>query len=95
MSLSNPDGAAELRKMRESLSETITAFVDENGSTALSDFDRHKFDAMELHEQIESRSILRNLNMNPSLIQKWLDDKQIFSFSTASSTSTSDAEEEQ
>ncbi|KAG1141850.1 hypothetical protein G6F37_005621 [Rhizopus arrhizus] len=94
LSLSNPDGAAELRKMRESLSETITQFVDENGSTALSDFDRHKFDAMELHEKVESRSILRNLNLSATNIQKWLDDKQIFNFSTTSSAATSDAEEE-
>ncbi|KAG1051737.1 hypothetical protein G6F46_004187 [Rhizopus delemar] len=94
LSLSNPDGAAELRKMRESLSETITQFVDENGSTALSDFDRHKFDAMELHEKVESRSILRNLNLSATNLQKWLDDKQIFNFSTTSSATTSDAEEE-
>ncbi|KAL4211608.1 hypothetical protein AB4K20DRAFT_1897914 [Rhizopus microsporus] len=94
MSLSNPDGAAELRWMRENLSETITKFVDENGSTALSDFDRHKFDALEPHEKAQSRSILRNLNLDSGIIKKWLDDKQIFSFSTTSSTSTSDAEEE-
>ncbi|CEG81846.1 hypothetical protein RMATCC62417_15996 [Rhizopus microsporus] len=93
MSLSNPDGAAELRWMRENLSETITKFVDENGSTALSDFDRHKFDALEPHEKAQSRSILRNLNLDSGIIKKWLDDKQIFSFSTTSSTSTSDAEE--
>ena len=94
MSLSNPDGAAELRWMIENLSETITKFVDENGSTALSDFDRHKFDALEPHEKAQSRSILRNLNLDSGIIKKWLDDKQIFSFSTTSSTSTSDAEEE-
>ncbi|KAG0180564.1 hypothetical protein DFQ28_001726 [Apophysomyces sp. BC1034] len=47
MAMSNPDGAAELRTMREQLSEHITNFVIENGPSALEDFDAHKFDNME------------------------------------------------
>ncbi|KAI8090252.1 uncharacterized protein B0P05DRAFT_530023 [Gilbertella persicaria] len=96
MSLSNPDGAAELRRMRETLSDTITKFVDENGSTALSDFDRHKFDDLEPHQKIESRSILSGLEIKPSIMKRWFDDRQLFNFNSNSSNSSavsSDVEE--
>lgn len=78
MSLSNPNALEEVRKMRENLSDTITTFVDENGSTALSDFDKHKFDNMELHDKVESRKILKGVPISSSNIQKWFDDRQIF-----------------
>ena len=94
MSLSNPDGAAELRKMRENLSNTITTFVDENGSTALKDFDKSKFDKMELHEKIESRRILNGLDIAPTVLTKWFDDKNLFNFNSNSSISSDDSESE-
>ncbi|KAF7730816.1 hypothetical protein EC973_001334 [Apophysomyces ossiformis] len=47
MAMSNPDGAAELRNMRQQLSEHITNFVMENGPVALEDFDAHKYDNLE------------------------------------------------
>lgn len=94
LSLSNPDGAAELRRMRENLSDTITKFVNENGSTALEDFDKNKFDDLEQHEQVKSRSILNNVNISPSILTKWFDDQNIFNFSFSSSDDTSDSEEE-
>lgn len=87
LSLSNPDGAAELRIMREHLSDTITAFVDENGATALSDFDIHKFDHLELKDQAESRSFLKDVKISPPNIQKWFDDRHIFNFNTDDSES--------
>jgi glycerol-3-phosphate O-acyltransferase/dihydroxyacetone phosphate acyltransferase len=93
LSLSNPDGAAELRRMRENLSETITEFVNENGSTALEDFDKSKFDNLEEHKKVESRSILSNVNISPSLITKWFDDKNIFNF-TSFSSDDNDSESE-
>lgn len=93
LSLSNPDGAAELRRMRENLSDTITAFVDENGSTALRDFDKSKFDKMELHEKIESRRILSGLDIAPTVLTKWFDDKNLFNFNSNSSSSSSDDSE--
>ncbi|KAL0139217.1 hypothetical protein V8B55DRAFT_1521962 [Mucor lusitanicus] len=93
MSLSNPDGAAELRRMRDNLSDTITAFVDENGSTALRDFDKTKFDKMELHEKIESRRILSGLDIAPTVLTKWFDDKNLFNFNSNSSSSSSDDSE--
>jgi glycerol-3-phosphate O-acyltransferase/dihydroxyacetone phosphate acyltransferase len=94
LSLSNPDGAAELRKMRENLSNTITTFVDENGSTALKDFDKSKFDKMELHEKIESRRILNGLDIAPTVLTKWFDDKNLFNFNSNSSISSDDSESE-
>ena len=89
MSLSNPDGAAELRRTRENLSDAITKYVDEHGSTAISDFDKHRFDNLELKEKIKERGFLNevNLNVSPALIQKWFDDRQIFNFGSGSSDS--------
>ncbi|KAI7880810.1 uncharacterized protein EV154DRAFT_540075 [Mucor mucedo] len=87
LSLSNPDGAAELRIMRENLSDTITTFVDENGATALSDFDIHRFDNLELKDQAESRSFLKDVKISPPNIQKWFDDRHIFNFNTDESES--------
>jgi glycerol-3-phosphate O-acyltransferase/dihydroxyacetone phosphate acyltransferase len=84
MSLSNPNAMEQVRNMRENLSDTITAFVDENGSTALSDFDKHKFDDMELHDQVKSRSILKGVSISSSNIQKWFDDRQIFNLNSDS-----------
>ncbi|KAI9266405.1 hypothetical protein EDC94DRAFT_603643 [Helicostylum pulchrum] len=85
LSLSNPDGAAELRIMRENLSDIITKFVDENGSTAIKDFDISKFDKMELKEQIKTRSILPQVNVSAFSIQKWFDDRQLFNLGGSSS----------
>ncbi|GAA5813676.1 hypothetical protein MFLAVUS_007162 [Mucor flavus] len=90
LSLSNPDGAAELRIMRENLSDTITQFVDENGATAIKDFDISKFDKMELKEQIKTRSILPQVNMSTSSIQKWLDDRHLFNLGSSSDDSESE-----
>lgn len=92
LSLSNPDGAAELRKMRENLSDAITKYVDENGSSAISDFDKHKFDDLELKDKIEARGFMNevNLNVSPAMIQKWFDDRQIFNFGSGSSDSDSE-----
>lgn len=90
LSLSNPDGAAELRIMRENLSDTITQFVDENGATAIKDFDISKFDNMELKEQIKTRSILPQVNMSTSSIQKWLDDRHLFNLGSSSDDSESE-----
>lgn len=87
LSLSNPDGAAELRIMRENLADTITTFIDENGATALSDFDIHKFDNLELKDQAESRSFLKDVKISPPNIQKWFDDRHIFNFNTDDSES--------
>ncbi|KAI8637532.1 hypothetical protein BD408DRAFT_353596 [Parasitella parasitica] len=92
MSLSNPDGAAELRRMRENLSDTITAFVDENGSTALSDFDKSKFDKMELHEKAKTRRIFNGLDIAPAVLTKWVDDKKLFNFNSNASSSSDDSE---
>ncbi|OBZ85147.1 hypothetical protein A0J61_06803 [Choanephora cucurbitarum] len=94
MSLSNPDGAAELRRMRENLSDTITKFVDENGSAALSDFDRHKFDNLEPHQKVESRSILSGLEVRPSAMKRWFDDRQLFNFNSNVSTNSSSVSSE-
>lgn len=93
LSLSNPDGAKALRSMRENLSETITEFVDKNGSTALEDFDKHKFDDLELHDKAKSRSLKSEFDIAPSLLNKWLDDRNIFTFNSNSSDTT-DTEEE-
>ncbi|KAI8061892.1 hypothetical protein BDF21DRAFT_347763 [Thamnidium elegans] len=90
LSLSNPDGAAELRIMRENLSDTITKFVDENGSTAIKDFDISKFDNMELKEQIKTRSILPQVNISTSSIQKWFDDRHLFNLGSSSDDSESE-----
>jgi glycerol-3-phosphate O-acyltransferase/dihydroxyacetone phosphate acyltransferase len=84
MSLSNPNAMEQLREMRENLSDTITTFVDENGNIALSDFDKHKFDNMELHDKVESRNILKGVTISSSNIQKWFDDRQIFNFHSES-----------
>lgn len=92
LSLSNPDGAAELRRMRENLSDAITKYVDENGATAISDFDKHKFDNLELKEKIQARGFLNELSLNvsPAMFQNWFDDKQLFNFGSASSDSDSE-----
>lgn len=90
MSLSNPDGAKALRAMRENLSETITKFVDENGSTALKDFDKHKFDNLEMHDKAKSRSLLSEFDITPSLLNKWLDDRNIFTFNSEESSTDSE-----
>ncbi|CEP11780.1 hypothetical protein [Parasitella parasitica] len=94
MSLSNPDGAAELRRMRENLSDTITAFVDENGSTALSDFDKSKFDTMELHDKMKTRRILNGLDIAPAMLTKWFDDKKLFNVNSNTSSSSSNSSDD-
>ncbi|KAI9472236.1 MAG: hypothetical protein EXX96DRAFT_489544 [Benjaminiella poitrasii] len=89
LSLVNPGGFSELRKMREILSDTITTFVDENGSTALHDFDKNKFDKLKLHERVKSRQLLKGLDVTPAILQKWLDDGHLFNFSDISSSNCS------
>jgi glycerol-3-phosphate O-acyltransferase/dihydroxyacetone phosphate acyltransferase len=87
MSLSNRNAAAELREMRENLSEAVTAYVNENGSTAIEDFDINKFNAMPLKEKADSRGLLGSIELSPATITKWIDDKNLFNFSTESSDS--------
>ncbi|KAI8969977.1 hypothetical protein BDF20DRAFT_888755 [Mycotypha africana] len=80
LSLFNPDGLNTVRKMRENLSETITKFIDENGSIALKDFDKNKFDKLELHEKVKSRKLMKDMEepATKGLLRRWFDDKYLF-----------------
>ena len=72
----NPGSAAHLRTMREKLSDDITTFVNENGPSALEDFDPHKFDNLEQRGMFDGSAI------------HWLgNDRSLFNFNTSSSSS--------
>ncbi|KAI8138022.1 hypothetical protein BJV82DRAFT_524338 [Fennellomyces sp. T-0311] len=75
----NPNAASHLRSMRERLSDDITAFVNENGPTALEDFDPHKFDKLDkAHGGMFDGSKI-----------SWLgSDRSLFNFNTNSSSSS-------
>ena len=81
----NPNAASHLRNMRERLSDDITAFVNENGPTALEDFDPHKFDK-EAPTKAENHGIFDGASI------AWLgNDRSLFNFSTTSSSNVSTA----
>ncbi|KAI9312036.1 hypothetical protein BX666DRAFT_1992042 [Dichotomocladium elegans] len=83
LALSDPDAAEQIRSMREKLSETVTDFVNENGPTALEDFDASRY---EKDKKSRRRSGL--FEEAPNVLQEWLKhDQSLFNFN-ASSTST-------
>ncbi|CDS03794.1 hypothetical protein LRAMOSA06749 [Lichtheimia ramosa] len=85
LAVCNPDAAAQLRTMRERLSDDITTFVNENGPSALEDFDVHKYDNNE-----SPRTETGLFDMTPSVLQEWLKhDRSLFNFNAGSSTSVS------
>ncbi|KAI7852556.1 hypothetical protein BDC45DRAFT_443655 [Circinella umbellata] len=72
----NPGSAAHLRIMREKLSDDITTFVNENGPSALDDFNPHRFDNLEQRGMFDGSSI------------HWLgNDRSLFNFNSSSSSS--------
>ncbi|KAI9268324.1 hypothetical protein BDA99DRAFT_505514 [Phascolomyces articulosus] len=72
----NPGSAAHVRTMREKLSDDITSFVNENGPSALEDFDPHRFDNLEQRGIFDGSTI------------PWLGhDRSLFNFHSSSSSS--------
>ncbi|KAI9484616.1 hypothetical protein BDB00DRAFT_774547 [Zychaea mexicana] len=77
LSTLNPSAAAHLRSMRERLSDDITSFVNENGPSALEDFDPHKFEKLEQRGMFDGSTI------------PWLGhDRSLFNFHSSSSSSS-------
>lgn len=92
LSVFEPDTALQLRKMRERLSEDITNFVNENGPSALSDFDPRRFDR-EKKKSSKAAAAKGMFDDVSHILQNWLgDDSALFNFTGHSSSSDEDSE---
>ncbi|KAI9308649.1 hypothetical protein BJ944DRAFT_254437 [Cunninghamella echinulata] len=85
VALSQPDAAANLREMREKLSNDITDFVNENGPTVLDDFDPNKFDHLELKKKAAEGWKWNGVfkSKKGEIIQQWFDDSSLFNFNSS------------
>ncbi|KAI8988801.1 hypothetical protein BDB01DRAFT_842323 [Pilobolus umbonatus] len=86
LSLSNPNSFNELRDMREKLSDSITQFVNENGSSALEDFDVERYAKMSKKEKRESGRFMTKDKSLVDSLHHLLDDKHLFNLNSSESS---------
>ncbi|CAO3589108.1 unnamed protein product [Absidia cylindrospora] len=87
LAIFEPDAAANLRKMRERLSDDVTDFVNENGPVVLDDFDPTRFDNLESKKKAAAdgwkwTGLFDTTKVD--LIHHWFDDHNLFNLSSSS-----------
>ena len=83
----------ELKEMRDNLAQMITAFINNNATSLLEDFDIHKYDKMSRKEKRESGRFLTKDKALVDNIQHLLDDRHLFNVNTLRVPVTSDISE--
>lgn len=83
----DPSAGAQLRAMRDRLSDDITTFVNENGPSALHDFDPNKYSRHQSRDDDSTSSTAAAADAQglfaqaPNLVHNWLgDDHSLFAF---------------
>lgn len=86
LAISEPDAAANLRKMRERLADDVTDFVNENGPVVLDDFDPARFEHLESKKKAAEEgwkwSGLFDAK-KADLIHHWFDDHNLFNLTSS------------